>query len=376
MGNVITTILEKLKITKPLRNEKAGYFLMHDSETDEVSAIPVESVLAKLNDRIDGVIYPDGFTKTTAINRVGNTVSIAPYDFAWRIQLNPYTNAAAFSKTLDPTASGELKRIDALAVTTLGTIVHYKGEEDEFIVKPPKVPTNELRLTDFTIFGDDVQEHTEPFISEVYTLSEKQKLAILDATSDINKPVSTDQAAADAATLSAANSYTDSKIPSNYSKIVYVNNTSPTTATIFDLNNPPVTNDNVLKTDVNNLYIGTDASTWVYNSTTSTYVTKVVVNLFPVEVTGNQTVLESWNGKDVYYMGSGTLTYPNTGLSPGHNFNLYADVGVTIAWSIASPKTWRVAGIAVGTAPFSVTPGQFCMVQARIGTNEIRVLGL
>jgi len=63
-------------------------------------------------------------------------------------------------------------------------------------------------------------------------------------------------------------------LPVNYSKIVYVNATSPITATIFDTENPPVTNDNLLKNDVANLYIGTDASTWVYNS--STYVTKTV----------------------------------------------------------------------------------------------------
>jgi len=63
-------------------------------------------------------------------------------------------------------------------------------------------------------------------------------------------------------------------LPVNYSKIVYVNATSPITATIFDTENPPVTNDNALKNDVANLYIGTDASTWVYNS--STYVTKSV----------------------------------------------------------------------------------------------------
>jgi len=67
---------------------------------------------------------------------------------------------------------------------------------------------------------------------------------------------------------------TTDEIPTSYSKIVYVNATSPITATIFDTENPPVTNDNALKNDVANLYIGTDASTWVYNSTT--YVTKTV----------------------------------------------------------------------------------------------------
>jgi len=57
-------------------------------------------------------------------------------------------------------------------------------------------------------------------------------------------------------------------LPTNYSKIVYVNATSPITATIFDTENPPVTNNNALKNDVANLYIDTDANTWVYETGT------------------------------------------------------------------------------------------------------------
>jgi hypothetical protein len=72
--------------------------------------------------------------------------------------------------------------------------------------------------------------------------------------------------------------YKNSLVPDNYTKVVYVNNNNPNGATVFDLNNPPVTNDNLLKSDVNNLYIGTDASTWVYNATTVNYVTKTVTS--------------------------------------------------------------------------------------------------
>lgn len=61
-----------------------------------------------------------------------------------------------------------------------------------------------------------------------------------------------------------------------YSKIVYVNSTDPASATIFDLNNPPTVNDDSLKNDVNNLYIGNDASTWVYVTTPAGYVTKTI----------------------------------------------------------------------------------------------------
>lgn len=68
--------------------------------------------------------------------------------------------------------------------------------------------------------------------------------------------------------------------PDDYVNIVYVNNIDPNLATIFDLNNPPTVNDDLLKADVDNLYIGNDSSTWVYNSTSLTYVTKVINSEF------------------------------------------------------------------------------------------------
>ena len=76
----------------------------------------------------------------------------------------------------------------------------------------------------------------------------------------------------------ATEAYVDSKIPSNYSKVVYVDSNNPNTATIFDVNNPPTVNDDTLKTDVNNLYVGLNASTWVYNSTSLTYITEPITS--------------------------------------------------------------------------------------------------
>jgi len=93
-------------------------------------------------------------------------------------------------------------------------------------------------------------------------------------------------------------------LPVNYSKIVYVNATSPITATIFDTENPPVTNDNLLKNDVANLYIGTDASTWVYNS--STYVTKTVPSTSNFNNFG--TTVDAGSSKTSHITRSGAVT--------------------------------------------------------------------
>lgn len=76
----------------------------------------------------------------------------------------------------------------------------------------------------------------------------------------------------------ATEAYVDSKIPVDYSKVVYVDSNNPNTATIFDINNPPTVNDNTLKADVNNLYIGTDASTWVYITSPTGYITKTITS--------------------------------------------------------------------------------------------------
>jgi hypothetical protein len=59
--------------------------------------------------------------------------------------------------------------------------------------------------------------------------------------------------------------------PIAFAKIVYVNATDPNSATIFDDVNPPVVNDNALKSNTSYLYVGSNSSGWVYNSSTSTY---------------------------------------------------------------------------------------------------------
>jgi hypothetical protein len=53
---------------------------------------------------------------------------------------------------------------------------------------------------------------------------------------------------------------------------VYLDTDEPSTATIFDDENPPVTDDPALKEDSANTYYGTDGSVWTWNGTE--YVTK------------------------------------------------------------------------------------------------------
>lgn len=133
--------------------------------------------------------------------------------------------------------------------------------------------------------------------------------------------------------------YKNSLMPDNFTKIVYVNNTNPNSATIFDLNNPPTVNDNALKTDVNNLYIGTDASSWVYNSTSLTYVTKTITSTTSNFYTAGTTI-DAGSSKTASITRSGNIN--TTGrltvgsfVSAGTNFWVNRDItGSPISQSI------------------------------------------
>jgi len=73
----------------------------------------------------------------------------------------------------------------------------------------------------------------------------------------------------------------------DFAKVVYFNNTDINAATIFDIENPPITNDNTLKNDASNLYIGTDGKTWVWNG--SAYIAYTPPNATPFLIAGTTT---------------------------------------------------------------------------------------
>ena len=130
-------------------------------------------------------------------------------------------------------------------------------------------------------------------------------------------------------------------LPKSYSNIVYVNATSPTTATIFDTNNPPVTNNNALKLDVNNLYIGNDASTWVYITSPAGYVTKVIpaTSNFNILNTGT----DAGNSKVANLVRNGSLTILNditalTNIRSSANNLILHDTGGVIFRGVRAPS--------------------------------------
>ena len=123
-----------------------------------------------------------------------------------------------------------------------------------------------------TEFPPSTHTHT---ISEVINLQNE-----LNSKENISNKVNTisGNSSTEYPTEKAVVDYVSSQIGADFAKVVYFDNVTPNVASIFDLNNPPLVNNPSLKEDVANLYIGTDASTWVYVTSPAGYVTKTVTS--------------------------------------------------------------------------------------------------
>jgi hypothetical protein len=122
------------------------------------------------------------------------------------------------------------------------------------------------RISD--IQNNFVQKDGAKVLSEInYSVSEKEK---------VDGALQKDGFIGSARTL---DDKINALVIADYAKIVYFNTLEPEDATIFDIVNPPLLNDNELTFDDGNLYISAvDLLTWVFNSNTGNYETKTVIN--------------------------------------------------------------------------------------------------
>lgn len=79
--------------------------------------------------------------------------------------------------------------------------------------------------------------------------------------------------------------------PIAFAKTVYVNAVNPNAAaaTIFDEANPPLSNDNALKSKDDNFYVASDGSTWTYNTVAGNYKTYAVAPSTPFNLANSTT---------------------------------------------------------------------------------------
>lgn len=152
------------------------------------------------------------------------------------------------------------------------------------------------------------------------------------------------------ATVTTALDNLKASIPVVYSTVVYVNSTDPNSATIFDDVNPPVTNDNALKANVNNLYVASDNTGWVYNSTSLTYVTKpATVPQSNFYLSGS--TIDAGSDKVSYIerpgtIGAGSIVVKENALSSSTN-RVRQDMGESDYWSIFGEASATDKGIMV-----------------------------
>lgn len=154
-------------------------------------------------------------------------------------------------------------------------------------------------------------------------------------------------------------------IPESYTKIVYVNATNPNSATIFDLDNPPLVNDNLLKDDVNNLYVGLNASTWVYKSTSLTYITEPITSGTSNFYLGG-TLIDAGGNKITAIERTGTV-----GGAPGTLLHHFVTKAQHDLKENSSNKTGTVTGNEASTSLYLHIAGMIAYFQKKDSQIEI-----
>jgi hypothetical protein len=202
-------------------------------------------------------------------------------DWEWQIRGIYYTNTTDFEFDIILSAEG-LSKFWLVVLTDIGFQLVLGAEST--IPQTPNIPIDNIVVSTILITDSAVTETTPT----PELVSNKQNSLAVDGTGT-KYP-----------TVDAVNAV----LPVTYAIVVYVNDTSPITATIFDDENPPTVNDNALKIDTDNLYIGTDASTWVYNG--STYVTKAVPNTSNFYIEGTTVDAGSDKNSNIYRVGGGS----------------------------------------------------------------------
>ena len=120
-----------------------------------------------LDDKINLVAFPDDFLVIGEITKTGNTVSIQPLTFQWRIDQILFENQNLFSTIITPATEG-YNRIDIIVATNFGAFIKIQGIEGIDSAQEPPIPENTLRATFISVFGSEITEPTPPIAGDAY----------------------------------------------------------------------------------------------------------------------------------------------------------------------------------------------------------------
>lgn len=134
------------------------------------------------------------------------------------------------------------------------------------------------------------------------------------------------------------------ELPGNPAVAVYVNNTTPASATIFSLVSPPTTHNASLMNDSNNIYFGTDGSAWAWNGTS--YVTAPNVPQTEFYIGGSTT--DAGGNKTAAIYRPGKVGFSDTAnFNPVNGVDIAASMGVGYVATTAATYAPTTSDVAV-----------------------------
>lgn len=116
-----------------------------------------------LDDKINLLAFPDDILKTGIINFVGGIISIAAFDFIWRIDNVEHTNNISFSSVISPATIG-FKRIDIFVLTPYNSILKIEGVETDGDLIKRIAPNGTIEVAYIEINGTTI---LDPISTEV-----------------------------------------------------------------------------------------------------------------------------------------------------------------------------------------------------------------
>lgn len=132
-----------------------------------------------------------------------------------------------------------------------------------------------------------------------------------------------------------------------FAKIVYINTTSPSTATIFDINSPAASNDNSLKQDSNNLYVTTSGQTFIWNG--SSYISYTVPATTPWLIAG--TLIDAGADKTSTISRNGRVAIGKTAHTNGHALEVVSNMQVKDSSTAGSGQGYGIEINTNSTSP-------------------------
>lgn len=196
-------------------------------------------------------LFPDAIIKNTNPTNIGNVYTYPALGYKAIINNSVYENTNSFITTIS-NATVNFKRIDLIYMSVGGVLSKIQGVENDLVAVVPTLPPNTIAIGYINVFGTiittptpsfgnttkldkggysgtandlsldientkiDLEIHSSNTSNPHNTTKSQVGLGDVNNTSDINKPVSTAQATANALILSTANSYTDAKVSTVY----------------------------------------------------------------------------------------------------------------------------------------------------------------